>query len=136
MKHRIIFAAFAVAVAAALLSSCAKDNTIIPDDPFANGPKDEYQAFDVDLAFAAPQGMAETTVFFFDEEGVQVNAQTVLVPSSANDVVNTTFVSESRPVYIYTPGLQNAGENGYLSIPEGSIETKAGGKTPVLLVIR
>ncbi len=133
MKKFFFIAIMAIAVSAAM-SSCAKDNTII-DDPFAQGLKqDEYAIFDIDLQFDAPE-IDEAAVFFFDEKGVQVNSQTVDVPSEESEVVNASFVSETKPVYIYTPGLQNVSENGYLRIPEGSVETKAG-RTPVKLVIR
>lgn len=133
MKKFFIIATLAI-VAMATLSSCAKDYTI-EDDPFAQGiPQDSYGIFDIDLQFDAPE-ITETTVFFFDAKGVQVNAQTLDVPVSESEVVNTSFVSETKPVYLYTPGLQNVDDNGYLRIPEGSVATKAG-KAPVKLVIR
>lgn len=133
MKKFFIIATLAI-VAMATLSSCAKDYTI-EDDPFAQGlAQDSYGIFGIDLQFDAPE-ITETTVYFFDSKGVQVNAQTLEVPVNQSDVVNTSFVSETKPVYLYTPGLQNVDANGYLRIPEGSVETKAA-NAPVKLVIR
>lgn len=130
---KFFFAAIAALAISTLFSSCAKE--IITDDPFAEGVKDEFVVYDIDLQFDAPE-LAETTVFFFDEKGVQVNAKNISIPDSPGDVVSTSFLSESKPRYIYTPGLQNADADGYLTIPESTIETKAGGRQPVLLVIR
>lgn len=127
------FIAFMATVAmATMMSSCAKD--IIPDDPFEQGPKEEFAVFDIDLQFDAPE-LEQATVYFFDKNGVQVNASTIAVPASVNETVNASFLSETRPRYLYTPGLQNVDANGYLSIPETSVATKAG-REPVKLVIR
>lgn len=132
MKKGFFIALLAIAAMAAM-SSCAKD--IITEDPFADGlTQDNYGIFDIDLQFDAPE-ITQTTVFFFDAKGVQVNAQTLSVPVNESEVVNASFVSETKPVYLYTPGLQNVDANGYLRIPEGSVATKAG-KAPVKLVIR
>ncbi len=64
-----------------------------------------------------------------------MTASTIAVPASVNETVNASFLSETRPRYLYTPGLQNVDANGYLSIPETSVATKAG-REPVKLVIR
>ena len=121
-----------VACATLLVSSCAKE--IIVDDPFEEGIKNDFSVFDIDLQFDAPE-LSQTTVYFYDEQGVMVNSETIVVPQSVEEVVNASFLSETKPRYLYTPGLQNVDENGYLTIPEGSVATKAS-KAPVKLVIR
>lgn len=110
--------------------SCTKSPMFEPEMP---EPLDQTAVFSLDLAFDANVQTAE--VFFYDADGVQVSAQTFELPSGG-ETITTSFVSESSPEYIYSEGLQNGGSNGMISIPASSIETKAGGRDPILLVIR
>ena len=126
---------FLAAIAALVSVSCAKDNTIV-FDPFAgevNAPKSVY---DIELQFDASDDIQVTTVYFFDEDGVGVYEKTFAIPENQAEISKATIDSDTRPAYLYTPGLQNADENGNLRIPETSVETKAAGGQPVLLVIR
>jgi len=115
------------------LSSCSKDTTI---DPYMFDQVAQQEApaaiFSVDLQFDAPADMNTATVEFYDENGQEVAV--VTVPSV--DIQKVTFVSESKPAALYTPGLQNVNSDGVLPIGEANIDTKAGDRPPVLLVIR
>lgn len=132
MKKFFIFAIVACTAIMAL-SSCAKDNTVIPADLFSEEQTAESaNIYSIDIQFDAPADLDATTIEFYDETGQGVAILSVPV---SPDVEAVTFVSESRPAALYTPGLQNTNEDGVLPLPDSSVETKAG-PTAVLLVIR
>lgn len=122
----------AIILMSATAASCSKDTTPMPQLALQ---EETYQVFDLSLRFDAPEDVQEATVMFFDEHGQQVAVDNVSIPETSAEAVTTTFLSESRPAYIYTDGLQNTGDNGLLSIPASSVRTKAG-DDGILLVIR
>lgn len=126
---KFFIAAVAALVAVATLSSCAKDNTVIP--AALASVEEAASIYTIDLAFDAPQDLTSTVVEFYDEFGQGVATLSVAVA----DVQNVVFTSETKPTALYTKGLQNVNADGVLPLPETSIATKAGAE-PVLLVIR
>lgn len=123
----------ALAIAATLqLSSCSKETINVET------PQETLQSmgstYDINVSFDAP-GVSETTLYFYDEDRVQISSAIVSVPAG-QEAVNTVFFSDSNPKYVYTNGLANANENGLLAIPASSVTTKAGGQSPLLIVIR
>lgn len=133
MKNFIV-GAFAALLAICALSSCAKDNTPYLDETqmFAENPVEaEVDIYSIALQFDAPADLSEVTIEFRDEYGTNVATQNVLIAEEAT----VSFTSITKPVSLYTDGLQNVNADGVLPLPEDSVETKAG-ITPVLLVIR
>lgn len=124
----------ALAIAASLFTSCSLDSKTLDVET----PQETLQAmgatYDITVSFDAP-GVNETTLVFYDEDRVQISSAIVPVPAG-QEAVNTVFFSDSNPKYVYTPGLANANENGLLAIPASSVATKAGGQSPLLIVIR
>ena len=117
----------AIAIMAAMATvSCSKAASI-PSDIFDQKVEEPTVAvFSIDLRFDAGESVGESaTVEFLDENGTFINSVNIALPDESQ-VVPCAFSAESRPVYLYTEGLENADANGYLSIPDQSVETKAG----------
>lgn len=126
---KFFFCAIVALVATATLSSCAKDNTVIPAPVEVSAPA--ASIYTIDLQFDAPADLTSTVVEFYDEFGQGVATLSVAV----DNIQNVMFTSETRPTALYTKGLQNVNADGVLPLPESSVATKAGAE-PVLLVIR
>ena len=131
---RKIFSIIAAFAAVTVLSvSCQSKEDITPD---IFQQEETAQVYDLALRFDAPADQTEATVYFFDEHGQQVAVDNLSIPSSSAEAVTTAFLSETRPAYLLTEGLQNTGENGLLAIPNSTVKTRAGGDDTILLVIR
>lgn len=128
---KFFICALAALVAVATMSSCAKD-TIDTDYFEETVTATADQVFDIDLQFDAPTDLSSAVVEFYDEFGQGIAVLSVPV----SEITKVTFVAGTRPTALYTDGLQNVNEDGVLPLPEESIETKAGDRPPVLLVIR
>lgn len=116
----------AIAIMAAMATvSCSKP--AISSDIFDQKEEEStVSVFSIDLRFDAGESVGETaTVEFLDENGTFINSVNIALPDESQ-VVPCAFSAENRPVYLYTEGLENADANGYLSIPDQSVETKAG----------
>jgi len=132
---RKYFSIIAVIAIAAISASCQTKQDLTPDF-FLEQQQETAKVFDVDLRFDAPATLKEATVYFFDEHGQQVAVDNLSIPATSAEAVTTAFLSETRPAYLLTEGLQNVGENGLLAIPNSAVSTRAGGSEPLLLVIR
>lgn len=131
MKNNIIFMALVATALIICAASCSKEQ-------FIDMPKVEEEAFavyDMELQFAA-EGVAEAQIEFYNDLLEVVSVETIAVPDNSATVVPTSFMSDSKPVWIYTEGLENVdSEVGMLRIDEKAIKTKAG-QEPILLVIK
>ena len=131
---RKIFSIVAAFAAIAVLSASCQSKEDITPDIFQQ--EETAQVYDLALRFDAPADQTEATVYFFDEHGQQVAVDNLSIPSSSAEAVTTAFLSETRPAYLLTEGLQNTGENGLHAIPNSTVKTRAGGDDTILLVIR
>lgn len=128
-----IFASVAFVAAVILSASCNKVE--LTPDIFENAQEETAQVYDLALRFDAPADQTEAIIYFFDEHGQQVAVDNLAVPASSAEAVTCAFLSETRPAYLLTEGLQNTGENGLLAIPNSTVKTRAGDDA-LLLVIR
>lgn len=135
MRKLVSLMALAI-MALAATTACSKQETI-PADIFDQKIEETQNIaiFSIDLKFDAGESVGQAAVVeFLDENGTFINSVNVSLPDESQ-VVPCTFSAENRPVYLYTEGLDNADANGYLSIPDQSVETKAG-KEALLVKIR
>lgn len=119
-------------------TSCTKDNDFAAKlNALDESITSAAETYDLALRFQA-EDITEATVYFYDKDLVQVAVENIVVPESSSEVVNSVFVSESAPEWVYTPGLQNAEDNGMIRVGGKSVKTKAGGDDSgaVLLVIK
>ena len=120
-------------VAAGSLVSCSKESMDIPtpEEILQNN----FVTFGVNLRFDAP-GIDEVTLSYYDEDGVQVASENIIVPTTSDQVVSTEFLSETTPSFVTAPGLQNVDGSGLLRIPSTAVQTKGAAQEALLLVIR
>ena len=135
MKN-FIFMAMTIALmvaTATTLSSCVKDTDFNPQSVEATAPA--VETYDLALRFQA-EGVSEATVYFYDADLVQVAVENIVIPDSDAEVVNSVFVSATKPEWVYTPGLQNGDEKdgGLLRIGGKNIKTKAGVDALLLII--
>lgn len=124
--------ALMVATASIATTSCSKDAGL-------NAPETAAmtEVYDLALRFRADEGITETAVYFYDSDLVQVAVDILDVPQSENEVRIISFLSDSKPVWIYTPGLQNVDDStGMCPVAGRSVLTKADGQEATLLIIR
>ena len=133
MKHYLLMAATAALLVATATSSCAKDNSFIPQQE-ETAPA--VETYDLALRFQA-EGVSEATVYFYDSDLVQVAVENIVIPETDAEIVNSTFISATKPEWVYTPGLQNGDkeDGGLLRIGGKNLTTKAG-VDALLLVIK
>lgn len=128
-----IFASIAFVAAVILSASCTKVE--LTPDIFQDAQEETATIYDLSLRFDAPADQTEAVVYFFDEHGQQVAVDNLSVPASSAEAVTCAFLSETRPAYLLTEGLQNTGDNGLLAIPNSTVKTRSGDDS-LLLIIR
>lgn len=114
--------------------SCVKDNSFIPTVQ-EESEVFSYETYGLPLRFQA-EGVQEAPVYVYDKDLVQIATDNIVIPETSSEVVEMTFVSESAPEYIYTPGLDNGDESGFLRIGGKNVQTKAGDDGTILIVIK
>ena len=133
MKRFITLAALTL-IAAVAVVSCAKEQ--MPSTINASSSVLQEKTIGVSVLFDAPE-TATAEIFFLNEDNVAISSNTVLVPSTANEVVDVNIVSNGEtPAFIFTPGCVNGDEMGRIAIPRQALVTKAGGAEPILIKIR
>ena len=132
MKRFITLAALTL-IAAVAVVSCAKEQMSTIN---ASSSVLQEKTIGVSVMFDAPE-TATAEIFFLNEDNVAISSNTVLVPSTANEVVDVNIVSNGEtPAFIFTPGCVNGDEMGRIAIPRQALVTKAGGAEPILIKIR
>ena len=133
MKHFTTFAL--IAIISILAVSCSKDNSL--NVPVYQDEQEvfDYETYGLPLRFQA-EGVEEAPIYVYDKDLVQIAVDNVVVPETDSEVVEMTFVSESAPEYIYTPGLDNGDETGFLHIGGKNVQTKSGSDGSILIIIK
>lgn len=126
MKKLFILAAIALA---AVFTSCAKLNTI-ESIPVPEDYTEQVVLSEIEVAFDAPD-LDVVDIEFYDENGQGIALVSVPVQEG-----RITVSAASKPVALYTDGLQGLNEDGVKPIPNTSIVTKADAQETMLLVIR
>lgn len=135
MKKILLAMMIALMAATASITtvSCAKDTGYDP-------PGEQTEVYDLALRFRAEEGITETEVNFYDIDLVQIAVDILDVPADENEVRVISFLSDSKPVWIYTPGLQNVDKDtGMCPVAGRSMTTKAineNDQEATLLIIR
>lgn len=131
MRHTLnaVVATAMMVLATILSASCSK-----AEEPFNQS---NVETYGLNLRFDA-EGVTQATLRFYDDDLVQVGSDVVDIPANSNEIVTTSFVSDSRPGWVYTDGLVNGDtETGMIRLTGRSVVTKAGGEMDaVLLIIR
>ncbi len=127
MKKFFILAAIAIA---AVFTSCAKVNTTPDTIPVPEEWNEPVTISEIEVAFDAPD-LDVVDIEFYDENGQGIAL--VSVPVQEGKIVVS---AATKPVALYTDGLEGLNEDGVKPIPQTSIVTKADAPEAMLLVIR